>query len=62
MYLGALDQGILFTIEMPLVEKDFWNEVYGKVTESFFFAPPAAQNKSDSSADDVSFEGEDVVQ
>lgn len=58
IYLGALDQGILFTIEMPLVEKEFWKTVYNKVTESFSFAAPA---QADSAAD-VSFEGEEVIE
>ena len=63
LILGALDQGILFTIEVPLVEEKFWSEVYESVLANFSFAAPeAATNGSPSSSDDVSFEGEEVVE
>lgn len=58
--LGAYDQGIFFTIEMPLVEQEFWMKVYSKVTADFaFVAPEAATTESFS---EVSFEGEEVVE
>lgn len=60
LLLGALDQGIFFTIEMPLIEESFWMQVYGKVLESFSFAAP--DTGADSSSDAVTFEGEEVVE
>lgn len=59
LYLGALDQGILFTIEMPLLEEDFWMKVYEKVLSGFSFVAPAA---TAAAPDDVSFESEEVVE
>lgn len=61
LLLGALDQGIFFSIEMPLVEKDFWMKVYNKVLTSFSFAPPEAASSTGASASDITFEGEEVV-
>lgn len=58
---GALDQGILFNIEMPLVEEKFWTKVYDKILAGFSFVPPAASANT-STAEDVSFEGEEVVE
>lgn len=57
LLLAALDQKILFTIEVPAVEKDFWLPVYNKVRTSFSFAAPEA-----TTIEDVSFEGEEVVE
>lgn len=64
LILGALDQGIFFNIEMPAVEKDFWMPVYNKILEGFTFAPPTDTPSSGSvgSSDDISFEGEEVVE
>lgn len=63
LLLGALDQGILFTIEVPLIEEKFWSKVYTKVLANFSFAPPeAATGGSTDSTGDVSFEGEEVVE
>lgn len=66
LMLGAIDQGILFTVEMPLIEEDFWMKVYGKVVSDFAFNSPASQNISGggeaSSSDGISFEGEEVVE
>lgn len=56
LLLGALDQGVLFTIEMPLVEEDFWMKVYNKILAEFTFVPP-----SHFSSDGVIFEGEEVL-
>lgn len=61
LLLGALDQGVLFTIELPLLEEDFWMQVYNKILAGFSFAPPSEENVSLSS-DDVIFEGEEVVE
>lgn len=65
LLLGALDQGVLFTIEIPLIKKDFWFEVYNKILADFSFAPPdqtvSAAGGADFS-DSVSFEGEEVVE
>lgn len=61
LLLGALDQGIFFTIEMPLVEKDFWMKVYNKVLADFSFAPPSPDSITSQSAG-VTFEGEETVE
>lgn len=55
LLLGAIDQGIFFDIEVPLVEKDFWTVVYGKILNSFTFVQPEVVS-------DVVFEGEEVVE
>lgn len=60
LYFGALDQGILFTIEMPAIEQDFWMKVYSKVLADFSFTPPVAAG--DTSSGDVSLEEEQVVE
>lgn len=62
LLLGALDNGVFFNIEVPLVEKDFWMKVYNKVLTTFSFASPEAANSTNASAADVSFEGEEVVE
>lgn len=65
LMLGALDQGVLFTVEMPRVEEDFWMKVYDKVASGFTFVTPeetATSGTSDSSASDVQFEGEEVIE
>ncbi|MBI2315422.1 hypothetical protein HYU93_05220 [Candidatus Daviesbacteria bacterium] len=61
LLLGALDQGILFTIEMPLLEEEFWLKVYNKLLEGFTFALPETTTQ-DTDNSDVSFEGEEVVE
>lgn len=61
LLLGALDKGVFFTIEIPLIEKDFWMKVYSKVLTSFSFSSPQAQS-ADTSTSDVSFEGEEVIE
>lgn len=63
--LGALDQGVLFNIEVPInKDKDFWMEVYNQVVSEFSFTSPQQDtSQGDSSSEnDVSFEGEEVVQ
>jgi len=67
VFLGAVDSGVLFNIEIPVGDKkDFWINVYSKVIQDFSFTPPqaaSADEQSRSSApDDVSFEGEEAVQ
>lgn len=59
LMLGAIDQGILFTIEMPLLEEEFWTKVYDKLLTDFSFSTP--QNTT-AASNDVSFEGEEVVE
>ncbi|MDP3733031.1 MAG: hypothetical protein Q8Q91_00675 [Candidatus Daviesbacteria bacterium] len=54
LLLGVLDKNIFFTIEVPLLEKDFWQQVYNKVLTTFSFAA--------TSPEDVSFESEEVVE
>ncbi len=68
LLLGALDQGVLFTIEISFAEKpDFWMKVYNTVLSNFTFAPPsqdtvATQGGSNTSSEEVIFEGEEVVE
>ncbi len=62
LLLGALDKGIFFNIEMPLIERDFWTKVYTKVLESFTFASTENAGSTNQAADDISFEGEEVVE
>lgn len=66
LMLASLDQGILFTIDMPLIEEPFWNEVYNKVTTDFAFSAPEAATTqtaaASSTGEEVLFEGEEVVE
>lgn len=66
LFLGALDQGILFTIEMPLIEEGFWGKVYSKILADFSFATPTQettdQGATVSSSSDIVFEGEEVIE
>lgn len=60
---GALDKGVFFSIEMPLIETNFWMPVYNKLLANFSFTTPENTNSGvAASSDDVSFEGEEVVQ
>lgn len=60
---ASLDQGILFTVEMPLVEEKFWSKAYEKVLANFsFIAPESASGGNSASSDDISFEGEEIVE
>lgn len=59
--LGALDQSIFFSIEMPLVEEKFWMKVYEQVLLSLSFVLPEVQQAA-AVSDDVAFEGEEVVE
>lgn len=68
LFLASIDQGVLFTVEMPLVEEAFWSEVYNKVISGFVFEVPEVEVASAggatavSSGDEVVFEGEEVVE
>lgn len=65
LMLAALDQGVLFTVEMPLIEQEFWVKVYDKVLTDFAFNSPETGNSTEISAvsdDEVFFEGEEVVE
>lgn len=64
LMLGAIDQGVLFTLEMPLIEQEFWNKVYEKVLQNFEFISPDAENSQSGSdsLSDITFEGEEVVE
>lgn len=55
LLLGSLDQGVFFTIELPLIEEDFWMRVYNRLLTEFTFV-------SEASTTDVIFEGEDIVE
>lgn len=61
LLLGALDQGILFTIEIPRIEEEFWMKVYDKILANFSFVS-TTQGNVNAASDDVSFEGEEVVE
>lgn len=60
--LGALDRGILFTIDVP--KNDSWKQILKILAADFSFTAPtqAAAVDNSSSSDDVVFEGEDAVQ
>lgn len=67
LMLAALDQGVLFTVEVPLLEEEFWTPVYNKVVGGFNFAAPETASNTQttaavSSGDEVVFEGEEVVE
>lgn len=66
LMLAAIDQGVLFTVEMPLVEQDFWSRVYDKVLADFSFAVPETTTitgaASAVSSDEIVFEGEEVIE
>ncbi len=62
LMLGALDSGVLFNIEIPLgANKVFWMSVYSSVLKDFAFTTPVEATASQGSSDDISFEGEEVV-
>lgn len=64
LVLGALDQGILFVIEVPLVEEEFWMKVYEGISTSFSFTVPSQESTVSGGAfsSDIIFEGEEVVE
>lgn len=65
LLLGALDKGVFFSIEVPLIEQDFWMKVYNQVLTDFSFTAPetvASEGNINDSSTDVVFEGEDVVE
>ena len=64
LILASLDQGVLFNIEVPLIEEDFWMKVYKDILTNFSFASPEVVTSQDNSVltSDVSFEGEEVVE
>lgn len=63
--MAGIDQGILFTIEIPLIEESFWMKVYEKILSNFAFTAPSQGVSTQGAAvgsNDVSFEGEEVVE
>lgn len=58
--LGALDQGILFKVEMPRIEEEFWSKVYSVIIKNFSFVAP--EQAATTSSAEVLFEGEEVVE
>lgn len=62
LLLGALDKGIFFSIEMPLIETNFWMKVYDSVLTSFSFTSPDTSSSGADTSQDVTFEGEEVVE
>lgn len=64
LLLGALDKGVLFSIEMPLVEENFWKIVYTKILADFSFTSPdnTSSDTTTNSSSDVTLEGEEVIE
>lgn len=64
LILASLDQGVLFSIEMPLIEEDFWLKVYEDILTNFSFTAPesVASQANTALTNDVSFEGEEVIE
>lgn len=63
LLLGALDQGVQFSIELPLIEQDFWMKVYDKLLAEFsFVSPDTAVSQGISGSEDITFEGEEVIE
>lgn len=62
LLLGALDQGIFFSLEMPLIEEGFWQKVYHKILTNFAFVSPGSPASGEDNSGDVTFEGEETVQ
>lgn len=66
LMLASIDQGVLFAVESPLVEQEFWGKVYDKVLEGFVFNAPetvsATQETAAAPADEIVFEGEEVIE
>lgn len=60
LLLGAIDSGVFFNIEVPLIEEEFWAKVYKKVLTDFSFNAPIAA--SGASTSDILFESEEVVE
>jgi len=61
LLLGAIDQGVLFTIEVSFEERgDFWKTVYNIVLTDFSFVQP--ESTAQSGASEIIFEGEEVVE
>lgn len=63
----AVDQGILFTMEVNFSgQKDFWQKVSDQILSSFSFSsessPGTSPQTGGSSEEDVTFEGEEVVE
>lgn len=63
LILGALDLGVLFTVEVKFGDsKDFWMESYNKILGEFTFVAPTANSTSTANfSEEVIFEGEEVV-
>ena len=67
---GAIDQGVLFTIELTAKEgKDFWVKTYKTLLLTFTFAPPSNTSQTsgttsggEASDGNVIFEGEETVE
>lgn len=63
LLLGALDKGVFFSIEIPLVAEDFWMEVYNKILTNFTFSIPSDNTAvQETSSGSISFEGEEAVE
>lgn len=63
--LVAIDQGVLFLIELsPKTEKEYWKQVLKTITESFSITQPTTSlgNSSPSSDSDIDYEGEEAVE
>jgi hypothetical protein len=62
--LGAIDHGILFTVEMPLIEQTFWQPIYDQVVSNFSFTTPETSSiqSNTSTGEEIVFESEEVVE
>lgn len=65
--LAAVDQGVLFTIEMtPEGMLDYWTNVYNPILTSFSFSSQSSNSTASKIAEDgqdaVSFEGEETIE
>lgn len=62
LLLGAIDQEVLFTMEIKFnQEKDFWTDAYNQVIKSFTFINTSGSTATTNASSDVTFEGEEVV-
>ncbi|HCM37357.1 MAG: hypothetical protein UV61_C0016G0007 [Candidatus Gottesmanbacteria bacterium GW2011_GWB1_43_11] len=64
LVLGAIYDGLLFTVEGELTDNAYWSKVYDQITSSFAFDPTADNSSAtgDSGATDVSVDEEEVVE
>ena len=57
---AALDQGILFQIEVDSQDQKYWADVYNTILSSFSFAPQQSSNQPSDNSSDVILDEETV--